>query len=172
MTAAQSIDTSRDGDRSVYALVGQRDDGSTYEWHSDENPAKVIATARRYARNDRRIAAEHIAEAESLESAVANVRDAVGPVALLEFTRTAVLRRLEWAEYFFGREHSRDDVWPVDKQWQLAEVRGVVTACQDLARLEEWALICESPDRDWAETLMRQTMAAAVRARHEGEAQP
>jgi hypothetical protein len=152
MTAVQFIDTSRDGDRTIYAITGTREDGSTYPWHHEENPASVIATARLHARYQRKKAAELLAEAEALEHAADGVREAVGPDALGEHARAAVIARLDWAEWFFGRGHTRNDVWPADKQERLTEVRGVVTACESLGRLEEWALICEAP-----ETLMRQT---------------
>jgi sugar/nucleoside kinase (ribokinase family) len=157
MTAVQFIDTGRDGDRTIYTITGTREDGSTYPWHSDENPAKVIATAQLYARYHRKKVAELLAEADALERAADGLRCDIGPDALREQTRAAVLARLDWAEWFFGRGHTRNDVWPADKQERLTEVRGIVTACASLGRLEEWALICEAPDRDWAETLMRQT---------------
>jgi hypothetical protein len=168
MSAVQFIDTSTEGDRTVYTITGTREDGTTYPWHHEENPAKVIAMASLHARHNRRKAAELLTEAVALEHAADSVREAVGPDAMREHTRAAVLGRLDWAERFFGRKHMRDDVWPDDKQERLTEVRGVVTACEILARLEEWALLCEAPARDWAETLMRQTVIDVVRALHEG----
>jgi hypothetical protein len=157
MTAVQFIDTSTDGDRTIYTITGTREDGSTYPWHHDENPAKVIATARLHARYQRKKAAELLAEADALEHAADSVREAIGPDALREHARAAVLARLDWAQYWLDGAATLTNAWPRDKQERLTEVRGVVTACESLGRLEEWALICEAPDRDWAETLMQQT---------------
>jgi hypothetical protein len=157
MSAVQFIDTRRDGDRTIYTITGTREDGSTYRWHSDENPAKVIATAQLHARYQRQKAAELLAEAEALEHAADGLRCDIGPDAMREHTRAAVLARLDWAQYWLDGAATLTNAWPREKADRLTEVRGVVTACASLGRLEEWALICEAPDRDWAETLMRQT---------------
>jgi hypothetical protein len=145
----------RDDGLTVYWLNGTREDGSTYQWHCDDNPANIIACARLTASAKRREAEQLLADARALESAAFTLSDSLGS-DLLAHMRAAVLSRIDWAAYFIGREHTRRDVWPVDKQGHMPAVRAAVLACQDILTLERWTMICEAMDRDWADQLMRE----------------